>query len=135
AIRSVPFLQHVPFFLSPILFNHASVSDHYALSLHDALPIYLMRRFLPPPRLSRALPARTTREPELRIALPHFDFGGEPRLGPRLLDCIAKLGAPRRVALHPEVEGRLRDSRSTSRHPIECTCADIGDDLLLDLVG
>src|SRR5690606_18101526 len=36
---------------------------------------------------------------------------------------------------HPEIEGRLSDSRSTSRHPIECTRADVGDDLLLDLVG
>src|SRR5690606_16007656 len=89
-----------------------SLGNRLALDRAAIVPHDLMRRFLSPPRLSRALPARTSREPDLRVSLPHLDFGGEPRLGPRLLDCISKLGAPRRVALHPEVEGRLRDSRS-----------------------
>src|SRR5690606_38838006 len=118
-----------------VMSNGLSLHDRLALDRATIVADDLMRRFLSPPRLSRAFPARTTREPELRIALPYFDFSGEPRLGPRLLDCIAKLGAPRRVALHPKVEGRLRDPRSTRRHPIECACADVGDNLLLDLVG
>src|SRR5690606_29005289 len=115
--------------------NGLRLADRLSLDRASIVADDLIRRFLSPPRLSRAFPARTTREPEFRVALPHFDFSGKPCLGSRFLDCIPKFSAPWRVALHPKVEGRLRDSCSTRRHPIECACADIGDDLLLNLVG